>query len=143
MIFWLVLKLEISYRALIVWRILVSFRGLFWRLWFLHGEIFECFHNSCFALRYVFNVNGKATMWHTLYLYGHWKVSAKNTMLDIRTRSTEECGGSAANCQAPWESTFVLCGIVSYRVFFSMYSFTKEQIQSSKSEHLSIASTGL
>jgi hypothetical protein len=40
MIFWLVLKLEISYnRVLISWRILVSFRGFFWRECFLHGEI--------------------------------------------------------------------------------------------------------
>ncbi len=28
-VFWLVLKLEISYRAIISWRILVSFRGFF------------------------------------------------------------------------------------------------------------------
>ncbi len=35
MIFWLVLKLEISYRVIIIsWRILVSFRGFFWRLYF-------------------------------------------------------------------------------------------------------------
>jgi hypothetical protein len=35
MIFWLVLKLEISYRAFIISRrILVSFRGFFWRLYF-------------------------------------------------------------------------------------------------------------
>jgi hypothetical protein len=33
MIFWLVLKFEISYnRVVISWRILVSFRGFFWRL---------------------------------------------------------------------------------------------------------------
>jgi hypothetical protein len=42
MIFWLVLKLEISYyRVIISWRTLVSFRGFFRRLYFLHGEIFE------------------------------------------------------------------------------------------------------
>jgi hypothetical protein len=29
MIFWLVFKLEISYRVIIAWRILVSFRGFF------------------------------------------------------------------------------------------------------------------
>jgi hypothetical protein len=29
MIFWLVLKLEFSYRVIISWRILVSFRGIF------------------------------------------------------------------------------------------------------------------
>jgi hypothetical protein len=42
MIFWLRLKLEISYNRIIIsWRLLVSFRGFFWRLYFLHGEIFE------------------------------------------------------------------------------------------------------
>jgi hypothetical protein len=38
--FWLVLKLEISYKVIIIsWRILVSFRGgfFFWRVYFLHG----------------------------------------------------------------------------------------------------------
>ncbi len=35
MIFWFVLKLEISYlEVMISWRILVSFRGLFWRIYF-------------------------------------------------------------------------------------------------------------
>jgi hypothetical protein len=33
-IFWLVLKLEISYRVMISWRILISCRGFFWRLYF-------------------------------------------------------------------------------------------------------------
>jgi hypothetical protein len=33
---------------------------------FLHGEIFEFFHNYAFALRYfLMYVNSKATMWHT------------------------------------------------------------------------------
>ncbi len=42
MIFWLVLKLEISYRVIISRRILVSFfRGYFLKIIFLHGEIFE------------------------------------------------------------------------------------------------------
>jgi hypothetical protein len=41
MIFWLVLKLEISYRVMISRRILVSFRGFFLKIIFLHGEIFE------------------------------------------------------------------------------------------------------
>jgi hypothetical protein len=41
MIFWLVLKLEISYRVMILRRILVSFRGFFFKIIFLHGEIFE------------------------------------------------------------------------------------------------------
>jgi hypothetical protein len=44
MIFWLVLKLEIIsyYRVIIISRrILVSFRGFFLKIIFLHGEIFE------------------------------------------------------------------------------------------------------
>jgi hypothetical protein len=43
MTFWLVLKLEISYRVIISWRILVSFRGFFFVKMnrFLYGEIFE------------------------------------------------------------------------------------------------------
>ncbi len=51
MIFWLVLKLDISYRVIISWRMLVSLRGLFehnnfacWNIW--------VFYNSSFALRY-------------------------------------------------------------------------------------------
>ncbi len=40
MIFWLELKLEISYRVIIFSRILVSFEGIFMII-FLHGEIFE------------------------------------------------------------------------------------------------------
>jgi hypothetical protein len=40
MIFWLVLKLEISYRVIIPSRIVVSFRG-FLKIIFLHGELFE------------------------------------------------------------------------------------------------------
>jgi hypothetical protein len=50
MIFWLVLKLEISYRVIISWRILVSFRGNFLRLYFCMMK-YLTFHNSCFALR--------------------------------------------------------------------------------------------
>jgi hypothetical protein len=34
-------KLEISYRVIISWRILVSFGGFFEDYIFLHGEIFE------------------------------------------------------------------------------------------------------
>jgi hypothetical protein len=64
MIFWLLLKLEIIYRVILSWRILVSFRGFFWRLYFCMVKYLH-FHNSSFALRYVFNVNGKATVWHT------------------------------------------------------------------------------
>jgi len=64
MIFWLVLKLEISYRVIISWRILVSFRGIFedyifawWNIW--------VFIILFFCLKILFNVNGKATVWHT------------------------------------------------------------------------------
>jgi hypothetical protein len=41
MIFWLVLKLEISYRVMISRMILVSLTGFFLKIIFLHGEIFE------------------------------------------------------------------------------------------------------
>ncbi len=68
MIFWLVLKLEISYRVMISWRILVSFRGFFWRLYFRMGKYLN-FHNSSSCLQILFNVNGKATMWHTPCYY--------------------------------------------------------------------------
>jgi hypothetical protein len=68
MIFWLVLKLEFSYRVII--NILKDFgfffRGFFWRLYnFCIGEFFLSLHNSSFVLRYfLINVNGKATIWH-------------------------------------------------------------------------------
>jgi hypothetical protein len=46
MIFWLVLKLEISYyRVIISWSILVSFKSIFWRLYFCMVKLFESFHN--------------------------------------------------------------------------------------------------
>jgi hypothetical protein len=51
MIFWLVFKLEISYRVIISSRILVSFRGFFGRLHFCMVKYLN-FHNSSFALRY-------------------------------------------------------------------------------------------
>ncbi len=51
MIFWLVLKLEISYRVIISWRILVSFRNFFWKLYFCMVKYLK-FHNSSFPLRY-------------------------------------------------------------------------------------------
>jgi hypothetical protein len=53
--FWLVLKLEISYRVIIIsWRIWVCFLEDFLKIIFWHGEIFEfVFHNSSFALRYI------------------------------------------------------------------------------------------
>jgi hypothetical protein len=66
MIFWLVLKLEISYNRVIIisWRILDSFRGFFkyyifswWNIWVSIILLLP--------LRYFFNVNGKAILWHT------------------------------------------------------------------------------
>jgi hypothetical protein len=50
MIFWLVLKLEISYRIILSWRILVSFRGFFEDFSFAWWKYLR-FHNSYFALR--------------------------------------------------------------------------------------------
>jgi hypothetical protein len=64
MIFWLVLKLEINYRGIISWRILVSFRRFFEDYIFAWWNIFS-FHNSSFPLRYFLNVGGKAIVWHT------------------------------------------------------------------------------
>jgi hypothetical protein len=65
MIFWLVLKLEIRDRVIKSWRILVSFRGMFFgRLYFCTMKYLS-FHNSSFCLKILFNVNGKATVWHT------------------------------------------------------------------------------
>jgi hypothetical protein len=52
MIFWLVLKLEISYRVIISWRNLVSFRGFFWRLYFCMVKYLRFHSCSFFALRY-------------------------------------------------------------------------------------------
>jgi hypothetical protein len=40
-ILWLVLKIEISCRVMVSWRILVSFGEFFLKIMFLHGEIFE------------------------------------------------------------------------------------------------------
>jgi hypothetical protein len=65
--FWLVLKLEISHRVLISWRILVSVRGFFLKIFFFFLVKYLSFHNSSssFALRYLlFHVNGKAIVWH-------------------------------------------------------------------------------
>jgi len=60
-----VLKLEISYRVIISWTILVSFREFFEDYIFALRNIWV-FIISSFALRYLLiNVNGKATMWHT------------------------------------------------------------------------------
>jgi hypothetical protein len=61
MIFWLVLKLEISYRVVTSGMILISFRGFFEDYIFSMMKYLS-FRNSSFALRYFFNGNGKATV---------------------------------------------------------------------------------
>ncbi len=71
MIFWLVLKLEISYQVIICWRLLgFSLRGFFSKniyIYIYFGMVkYLSFHNcSSFALTYFFNVNGKAMVWCT------------------------------------------------------------------------------
>ncbi len=71
MIFWLVLKLEISYYRVIIIspNILVSFERMFLKFTFLHGEILS-FHDSfLFGLKILFSVNGKAiSVTHPLLL---------------------------------------------------------------------------
>jgi hypothetical protein len=62
MIFWLVLKLEISYRVIII-----SWKDFGFIFGFLKNYNFGMvkylsFHNSSFALIFFFNVNGKAIM---------------------------------------------------------------------------------
>jgi hypothetical protein len=61
MIFWLVLKLEISYRDIIsvegLWFLLEDFLKII----FLHGEILE-FSSFFFCLKILFIVNGKVTV---------------------------------------------------------------------------------
>jgi hypothetical protein len=68
MIFWLVLKLGISYRVIISWRILVYLRGFFEDYIFAMVK-YVSFHNSFFCLKIRFNVNGKASMCHTPCFY--------------------------------------------------------------------------
>ncbi len=64
-------------------RILVSFRGFFLKIIFLHSEIFE-FHNSSFALRCFINVNGKATVWHTPLFFFYYGDSLDNCNVEWR-----------------------------------------------------------
>jgi hypothetical protein len=61
--FWLVLKLEISYRVITSWKILISFEGCFEDYIFAWWNIWDFI--IFFGLKMHFNVNGKATMWHT------------------------------------------------------------------------------
>jgi hypothetical protein len=58
------LKLEISCRVMVFWRILVSFEECFWRLCFCMVKYLN-FQNSSFCLKTLLNVNGNATVWHT------------------------------------------------------------------------------
>ncbi len=68
MIFWLVLKLEMSYRVIIIRKILVSFRGFFedyilawWNIW--------VFIILLFCLKILFNLNGQGhSVTHPLLL---------------------------------------------------------------------------
>jgi len=66
MIFWLVLKLQISYIKLWYlegfWFLL---KGFFWKLYLFCMLKYLNFHNFFFAFKILFNVNGKATVWHT------------------------------------------------------------------------------
>jgi hypothetical protein len=85
MIFWLVLKFEIIYRVMISWRILVSLLGdFFWRSYFCMVKYLN-FHNFSFVLRYFFNENGKASVWHApcfhcefIFLRTLWNISYFN-----------------------------------------------------------------
>jgi len=68
--FWLVLTLENSYRVYNILKDFGFFQRIFWRLYFCMVKYLS-FHNSSFALRYFYNVNGKATSWHTpCFLFG-------------------------------------------------------------------------
>jgi hypothetical protein len=65
-IFWLVLKLEISYNRVIIsfLKDFGCFQRFFWRLCFLHGWKYLSFHSSSsfFSLRYLFNVKFKGSL---------------------------------------------------------------------------------
>ncbi len=73
-----VLKLEISCRVLISWRILVSFKRIFFEDYiFCMVKYLSFYNSSSFALRYfLINANGKAREWHTplffLFLFLLW-----------------------------------------------------------------------
>ncbi len=73
--FWLVLKLEKSYRVIISWRILVSFRGFF-----LEDNIFVWWNiwvsiNSSFFLKIIFNVKVARPKCDTHPLFSYLLVS--------------------------------------------------------------------
>jgi hypothetical protein len=59
----LVLKFEISYRVMMSWRILVPLEDFSSRLYFCMVKYLN-FH-FFFCIKILFNVNGKATVWHT------------------------------------------------------------------------------
>jgi hypothetical protein len=67
-----VLKLEISYRVMKSWRILVFFRGFFQRLYFSMVKYLN-FHNSSFCPKIHFNVNGKGqSVTHPMFILFIW-----------------------------------------------------------------------
>ncbi len=99
MIFWLVLKLGISYfRVMISWRILVSFRGLYLRLYFCMVKYFNLHHSSTPCL----------SCWD-LPIHG-----TSICALLVISESSHKYGCT----DLVWESLELLCG--SYWLFFSM-----------------------
>jgi hypothetical protein len=95
MIFWLVLRLEISYRVIISWRILVSSRECFegyisvwWNIW--------VFHNSSFALRYFFMLMARPqcdTPLVVLIKFGRFYINYEGRTLSfiLRVTSMRKC----------------------------------------------------
>jgi hypothetical protein len=79
MIFWLVLKLISYYRVITSWRILVSFRGFFWRLCFAWWNIWVLHTSSSFALRYFL-------MWMARPPLFFWSILLWNCALCMRLR---------------------------------------------------------
>jgi len=59
-------NLRLVIRVIISWRILVSFRGLFWRLYFCMVRYLS-FHNSSFCLQMLFKVFGQALFWRLYF----------------------------------------------------------------------------
>jgi hypothetical protein len=54
MLFWLVLKLEISYRVMIILKDFGFFQSIFLKIIYFCMVNYLNFHNSSFALRYFF-----------------------------------------------------------------------------------------
>jgi len=88
MIFWLVLKLEISYKVIISWKIFGFFLEDFfedyifawWNIWIST--------NLLFALKILFNENGKATVCDTPIVFsslkGKKKKKSSNSLENLR-----------------------------------------------------------